>query len=470
MKKLICFFIAVLLSLTQTDAQENVTDITSLQIGDYIQLGKYYEKPIIWRCADIDENGILILSDKALCRKPFDAASRRIPDLPPEFISSHNRYERDYTNCWKDSTIRSWLNSSAPAGEVTWLCGYPPAHKEPSVYFNAYADEKGFLANGNFTQSERNVIKEVTQKSLLDIKDSDLAVGGSSAEWRTIHGYTKEDLKDFVENQYDNICFEYVTDKVFLLDMKQLWNISQKNMLNGEDYYSVKLTQEAIDNDEENQYLISKGEKPAIHEKGWTDYWLRTPFGGSFSLHVQDNRAGGQGVFTSRPIAHGYYEVYDVGYAKENKGIRPAFYLNEENAQILSGSGTEEDPYVIDGKKKDGIIVCCNGWELTFDVPPMMEADRVLVPMRKIFETMGAEVTWEESTQTAKAVKGETTIEIQIDNPNIKINGMEKLIDTPARIVNDRTLVPLRVISESFGADVEWLDEQQRVEIRYCIY
>lgn len=139
---------------------------TIINIGDYVQMGKYYDEPILWRCVDIDENGPLMLSDKIISIKPYDSAGDNTANN-----SSHGRtynngeYRKQFgSDYWSDSNMRSWLNSTATAGNVTWLCGNPP----PMNLYNNYASEKGFMADGNFTSIERNAIKTVTQKSLLN--------------------------------------------------------------------------------------------------------------------------------------------------------------------------------------------------------------------------------------------------------------------------------------------------------------
>ena len=86
--------------------------------------------------------------------------------------------------------------------------------------------------------------------------------------------------------------------------------------------------------------------------------------------------------------------------------------------------------------------------------------------MRAIFEALGAEVEWENETQTATATKDGITVSVTIDSDRMLKNGEEIELDVPARLVEDsRTLVPLRAISEAFGCQVEWDEELQRVDI-----
>lgn len=96
------------------------------------------------------------------------------------------------------------------------------------------------------------------------------------------------------------------------------------------------------------------------------------------------------------------------------------------------------------------------GADKTLDVPPMIINDRTMVPLRAIFEALGAEVDWNGDTRTITGKKGDTTITMQIDNLTMTKNGVEAALDTPPQIVNDRTLVPVRAIAESFDCEVGW--------------
>ena len=102
------------------------------------------------------------------------------------------------------------------------------------------------------------------------------------------------------------------------------------------------------------------------------------------------------------------------------------------------------------------IKVVLDGEELVFDVPPQLIEERTMVPMRKIFEAMGAAVSWNDETQTVTATKGEITVVMQIDNKVISVNGNDITLDVPPQLVDSRTLVPARAVAESLNASVEW--------------
>ena len=96
------------------------------------------------------------------------------------------------------------------------------------------------------------------------------------------------------------------------------------------------------------------------------------------------------------------------------------------------------------------------GEKLSFDVPPQIVNGRTMVPMRVIFESLGYTVDWDNDTRTAIAVSTERTIRITENSYTMYVNDKEKALDVPACIIDGRTMVPLRFISEALGRNVEW--------------
>ncbi len=113
------------------------------------------------------------------------------------------------------------------------------------------------------------------------------------------------------------------------------------------------------------------------------------------------------------------------------------------------------------------INVQISGQSLYFDQPPVMENNRVLVPMRTIFEVVGAEVNWVAEKSTVKAQKGDLSIILPLNQKEATINGTSRQLDVPAKSVNGRTLVPLRFVSEALGCKVDWLANQSLVKITF---
>ncbi len=106
-----------------------------------------------------------------------------------------------------------------------------------------------------------------------------------------------------------------------------------------------------------------------------------------------------------------------------------------------------------------------NGNPMSFDVAPMQVADRTMVPMRAIFEALGAEVNWNEATQTVTATRDATDVQLTIGEVYAMVNGGTVALDVPAMIHRGSTMVPLRFVSESLGAQVGWSEATRTVSI-----
>jgi N-acetylmuramoyl-L-alanine amidase len=109
--------------------------------------------------------------------------------------------------------------------------------------------------------------------------------------------------------------------------------------------------------------------------------------------------------------------------------------------------------------------VILDGRQLTFEVPPIIENGRTLVPLRAIFEAMGASVNWDNSTRTVTSVKGTTTVVLPIGSTRPTVNGQVWPLEVAAKIKNDRTLAPLRFVGEAFGGKVDWNNSTRIITI-----
>ena len=100
--------------------------------------------------------------------------------------------------------------------------------------------------------------------------------------------------------------------------------------------------------------------------------------------------------------------------------------------------------------------VWLDGEQMTFEVAPVIENDRTMVPYRAIFEKLGYQVGWDADTRSVTAAKGSTTMKLTIGSKTVTVNGGIVTSDTAPVIRQDRTLVPLRLVSEYSGCDVLW--------------
>ena len=150
-------------------------------------------------------------------------------------------------------------------------------------------------------------------------------------------------------------------------------------------------------------------------------------------------------------------------------GIRPAFYLNEPAMGGMKGSGTPEDPYVL-LPNPNYIAVTMNGRPVFFDVVPVIESNRVLVPFRAIFEAFESEVFWDGGTQTVtagKATESQNSINLKLctGDKKIQLNNKTVELDVPPKLIKDRTYVPIRAISEGLNAKADWDQANKIVKI-----
>lgn len=116
------------------------------------------------------------------------------------------------------------------------------------------------------------------------------------------------------------------------------------------------------------------------------------------------------------------------------------------------------------------IKILFNGTLLQSDVAPVIEGGRTLVPFRVIFEAMGADVGWDGAKNTVSAYAQEKAIILEIGNKTVWVNGPEQQSDAAPKIINGRTMVPLRFVAEAMGADVEWAESTQTVIVNFTPY
>ncbi len=178
-----------------------------------------------------------------------------------------------------------------------------------------------------------------------------------------------------------------------------------------------------------------------------------------------------------------YGEVSDYSTSRPYRDLTCEVTTAGDGTLVLTGEILENDEmsYIVDkyveidkgvlARHDDdinlnpGISVVYNGENVEFDQQPVIKNDRTLVPLRAIFELLGADVSWDGETQTVTAVKGKTTISLMIGDYAMFKNGESILLDAPGMVINDRTLVPVRAVSEALDCGVEWDESTKTVTI-----
>ena len=294
-KKITAIFLALCMAISVLPMTIQAASKPDIKVGDYVKMGAYNNASILWRCVSIDNNGPLMLADRIIDTLAYDAKTN-----DNSSSKSHSRsYKRDDygSNYWKDSNMRSWLNSTAAEGKVDWLCGNPPKDGYVSGV-GAYNEKAGFL--NAFSKSEIAAMKTVTQRSLVSHPEYNKGIVDGDANSDLLY-YT--DISEAVAN-YDSSYFETTTEKVFLLDVKQA-NAVWKNL---------------------------KGYYVAYNNDGMAwPYWLRTP--------VTDCNHDMRYISSSGQVGR-----YAPWYS--DLGVRPAFYLDSEYFVTTSGSGSQSSPYI----------------------------------------------------------------------------------------------------------------------------
>ena len=294
-KKITAIFLALCMAISVLPMTIQAASKPDIKVGDYVKMGAYNNASILWRCVSIDNNGPLMLADKIVDTLAYDAKTNDNSNS-----KSHSRsYKRDDygSNYWKDSNMRSWLNSTAAEGKVDWLCGNPPKDGYVSGV-GAYNEKAGFL--NAFSKSEIAAMKTVTKRSLVSHPEYNKGIVDGDANSDLLY-YT--DISEAVAN-YDSSYFETTTEKVFLLDVKQA-NAVWKNL---------------------------KGYYVAYNNDGMAwPYWLRTP--------VTDCNHDMRYISSSGQVGR-----YAPWYS--DLGVRPAFYLDSEYFVTTSGSGSQSSPYI----------------------------------------------------------------------------------------------------------------------------
>ena len=98
-------------------------------------------------------------------------------------------------------------------------------------------------------------------------------------------------------------------------------------------------------------------------------------------------------------------------------------------------------------------------------VGPVIVNNRTLVPVRGVFEHLGFEVDWIEETRTAVLENDEFTVLVTIDSDIFTVNDVEYKLDVPAQLINERTMLPIRLVVEAVGFDVDWCKNTRTVII-----
>ncbi|NDI36065.1 stalk domain-containing protein [Chengkuizengella sediminis] len=178
-----------------------------------------------------------------------------------------------------------------------------------------------------------------------------------------------------------------------------------------------------------------------------------------------------------------YFTPGDLGFqtVKEDQ----AYYIDREEVVLIFDEyeiapGVAGTPYIFipfvnermdhkyskDVSPSEEIFVVTNGEVQSFTQEPIIKNNTTMVPLRGIFEVLGAGVEWDQTTKTVKANKNDTEILLTIGDNVANVNGKSIILQHPSIVLNGSTMVPLRFVSEALGASVDWNQETKIVTIK----
>ena len=189
-----------------------------------------------------------------------------------------------------------------------------------------------------------------------------------------------------------------------------------------------------------NPKIVKASEKEAHINNGWG-------FEETVFIYSTDGREG----IVKRPLAEAYKKL--------------GWHTSKKDAEISNEKTQGSEPLNPKVNSENLIKVLVDDKTLVFDVNPVIINGSTMVPLRVIFEELGASVEWNQVTKTAESTKHETTILLPLYGKKMVVNDYVVTLNEAATIINGRILVPVRAISEAFGYEVGWDNKEKVVSI-----
>ena len=237
------------------------------------------------------------------------------------------------------------------------------------------------------------------------------------------------------------------------------WQYADNGTVSGVEGHSVDLNWFNGNEQSLSQYIIG-GVTPA-------SYTLLSAVTGNGLLSVEPQKesyaAGSTVTFTARPAPGWEF----AGWSGSVTGTANPFALSmDDNKSVLATFEKSVDPnqHIIT-LSVGSMIAHLDGQLVTLDTPPVIVSGRTLVPLRPIIEGLGGAITWVPETRSVEVGFNGTILLLQIGNRTAVVNGEAVILDVPAAIMNGRTMLPVRFVSEHLGADVQWEELTKTVTI-----
>ena len=303
-----------------------------------------------------------------------------------------------------------------------------------------------YAAQLEFSMDENTAAEDILYNFILNPYNEPLFESYYRTEEKYDYDWSDEYVSSLLDKNrpYVTVYDTAVTDVI----LKKFFNVSEDRM-------------SGIYNDSEI-HKIDDSAYAFYHDGAYYVSW-EGGYGGPYndvtsSEIVQDFGGGKYGVhFSCEWLFYGtVFDMYCIAKKSDDYA---------SNKWQIYAIGTDASIFNAQSGAEDEISVLLDGEKLSFERPPVIIDGRTLVPLRAIFEAMGADVEWDEDTETITSKKGSTEITMLLGSGKMEKNQTNIYLDVPSRIIDDYTMVPARAVAEGMGAKVDWNNDTRTVYI-----
>lgn len=303
------------------------------------------------------------------------------------------------------------------------------------------------LENYKFLSDAKGLIRYLSDNKIKNVSEEDIII-----------------FKEFIIGHGFLICVQSDNDKYFIpvicgsdtyggFENKKIYNSEEFDKMCTAEYKYFAYGEEKKD---AVKPIMNYGYKmlpieSMLNDLGvstsWSDNCNKMRFDKFYAFFDETDKTCYVNDIYENNISCGDYDIIDdIVYVSEPMLYMPFVIMNvylytDYNKHIFS-----LEPIVVNDS--DYIKVYLNHREMDLKNIPIIDNENILLPMREIFEKLAAEVSWENDTNTATAVRNDISISVTIDNNTMLKNGNLISLETEIRLINDKTYVPLEVISE----------------------
>lgn len=335
------------------------------------------------------------------------------------------------------SVFLQLMGDEAPADLKNIKEDYIRIKNDPSTIANNPALNQKSMKYLNSAEFEADILK-VFETALKDYKaNTDIKVDGNTFTYEA----TSEELTDDTVNAITSMVKNWDVTKTALLPILNKM---------GMEYTEAQLNEEISVADFNEAELKNSAKEVKDALKG-SNLKYKVEFGKDT---VKEDAAVNLVINSKENGADVKMNITSEGITKKNENIA----VNIPKAKEMTSQ--ELMSIFMPGMDEPYIQIRLNGEEIFFeDQQAVIRNDRTLVPFRAMLEKLGAEVKWDQAGRTVTAKMNDKEIVLVIDNNIAKIDGKEIKMDVAPQIIGDRTMVPLRFVSENFGYKVKFDNE-----------